>query len=173
MSNILKGDRYKLEVNNLIDEYGDFIFRTCYLYLKDYQLAEDATQETFIKILKFKDSFNNRSSLKTWMCRIAINTCKNLTRNSWFKILKTNLTEAQPIVINDFSNNVIDKHGLIHTISSLGAKDKEVIILYYYNDLSIKEISFAIGKSENTVVQRLSRARKKLKVILSEEELYE
>ena len=60
-------------IERLIMEYGDAILRMCYLYLKDYHLAEDAAQETFIKAMKHYESFHQKSSEKTWLTRIAIN----------------------------------------------------------------------------------------------------
>ena len=64
-------------MERLIIEYGDAVLRMCFLYLKDYHLAEDAAQETFIKAMKHYDSFNRKSSEKTWLTRIAIN-CRRL-----------------------------------------------------------------------------------------------
>ena len=61
-------------LERLINEYGDSLLRMCYLHLKDYHLAEDAVQETFIKAMRSYDSFGHRSSEKTWIMRIAINT---------------------------------------------------------------------------------------------------
>ena len=80
-------------LERLMQEYGDSIFRMCYLYLKDYHLAEDAVQETFIKAMKSYDSFAHKSSEKTWLIRIAINTCKNIMRNRWFQIIQNNLED--------------------------------------------------------------------------------
>ena len=60
-------------LEHLMNEYGDTILRMCYLYLKDYQLAEDAVQETFLKALKHYGSFQHQCSEKTWLIRIAIN----------------------------------------------------------------------------------------------------
>ena len=73
-------------LERLMNEYGDTILRTCYLYLRDYQLAEDAVQETFIKAMNSYGSFKHQSSEKTWLIRIAINCCKNIMRNRWFQI---------------------------------------------------------------------------------------
>ena len=169
---IVKGGNYKLEtkqiLDKLIDEYGDSIFRMCYLYLKDYQLAEDATQETFIKAMKSYDSFQNKSSEKTWLTRIAINCCKNRRRTRWFKTHKINLTDLSKETDYDFTHNIIEKHSMTNIVSSLKTIDREIILLYYYQDLSIKEISSMIGISENTAIQRLNRARNRLKKILLE-----
>ena len=61
---------------NLIDfdsiylEYKDYIYRTCILYLKDYHLAEDCTQDVFIKVYKKQKSYKGKSSLKTWITHI-------------------------------------------------------------------------------------------------------
>ena len=85
-------------LERLMQEYGDSIFRMCYLYLKDYHLAEDAVQETFIKAMKSYDSFAHKSSEKTWLIRIAINTCKNIMRNRWFQIIQNNLERKSAII---------------------------------------------------------------------------
>lgn len=78
-------------LEKFMSDYGDTIFRMCFLYLKDYQLAEDATQETFIKALTSYEKFEHNSSEKTWLIRIAINCCKNIMRTHWFHIMKNNI----------------------------------------------------------------------------------
>ena len=80
-------------LERLMNEYGDAIFRMCYLYLKDYHLAEDATQDTFINAMKSYDTFQNKSTEKTWITRIAINCCKNIIRTQWFRNARNNLEE--------------------------------------------------------------------------------
>lgn len=72
-------------ISRLINQYGNSILRMCYMYLKDYQLAEDVTQETFLQVYEKYETFENRSSEKTWITRIAINRCKNCMRTHWFK----------------------------------------------------------------------------------------
>jgi RNA polymerase sigma-70 factor (ECF subfamily) len=67
-----------VEIERLINTYGNDVLRTSYLYLKDKQMAEDAFQEVFIKIYKKFDSFEGRSSEKTWIISITINHCKNI-----------------------------------------------------------------------------------------------
>ena len=54
-------------ISELITEYGDSILRMCYVYLKDYHLAEDVTQETFIQVYNNYESFQQQSSIKTWL----------------------------------------------------------------------------------------------------------
>ena len=95
-------------VERMVDEYGDALLRMCYLYLKDYHLAEDAVQETFIKAIKSYDSFKQKSSEKTWITRIAINTCKNIMRNHWFQMVQDNIdmhiTAIKGNPIDDFQD---------------------------------------------------------------------
>mgnify|MGYP000154107337 CR=1 FL=1 len=88
-------------MERLIIEYGDAVLRMCFLYLKDYHLAEDAAQETFIKAMKHYDSFNRKSSEKTWLTRIAINCCKNIMRMNWFRLGRGQLEENIQTVATD------------------------------------------------------------------------
>ena len=155
--------------NRLINEYGDTILRMCFLYLKDYHLAEDAAQETFIKAVRNYDSFEQKSSEKTWLIKIAVNCCKNIMRSRWFRFDFLNIDEYPNVTDSNCEiNNMILKDTISDTIMKLNVLEREIIILHYYQELSIKEISSMLGKSENAVNQRLFRARKKLKSIMKE-----
>lgn len=155
-------------IERLIIEYGDAILRMCYLYLKDYHLAEDAAQETFIKAMRHYDSFNRSSSEKTWLTRIAINCCKNIMRMRWFRLGRGQLEENMQTDVTDSMEHVLERDSITSAIQRMEVQDRELIILYYYQELSMKEIAQVIGKSENATIQRVNRARKKLKKILTE-----
>lgn len=151
-------------ITTLIQVYGNTIFRLCYLYLKDYHLAEDATQETFIKVYKGLDGFRNESSEKTWITKIAVNECKNCMRKNWFK------KERNPFIpnMNESYCQFEDDASITAKIKELPLKYKEVILLYYYQEMNVKEISRILCVSESAVQQRLKRGRKMLKDNLKE-----
>lgn len=96
-------------LERLMREYGDSVFRMCYLYLKDYYLAEDATQETFIKAMKSYDSFLHNSNEKIWLIRIAINSCKNIMRTKWFRFPMMNVDDQQYIADDHSIEEVVKK----------------------------------------------------------------
>ena len=68
----------------LVDQYQTALLRTCYLYLRDRTQAEDAVQETFFKAYRNLSQFRGESSFKTWLLRIALNTCHDMRKTSWF-----------------------------------------------------------------------------------------
>ena len=145
----------------LVTQYGNSILRMCYMYLKDYQLAEDVTQETFLQVWNKYETFENKSSEKTWITRIAINRCKNCMRASWFK--RISIEELPEIFENDSSEMILNKGTISLKIMKLPQKYREVILLYYYQELSVKEISAVLNQKETTILQRLKRARECLK----------
>ena len=98
----------------------------------------------------------------------AINCCKNIMRMNWFRIGCGQLGENVRDSETDFIERVLERNSIIRAIQSLEVYDRELIILYYYQELSMKEIAQMIGKSENVTIQRVNRARKKLKKILME-----
>jgi RNA polymerase sigma-70 factor (ECF subfamily) len=150
--------------NNLIDEYGTEILRLCYLYLKDYQLAEDACQDTFLKVYKSFHSFNGFSTEKTWITKICINTCKNYLRNPWKRKV---MLENKELIQNEVSDKEIfaelEKSELFNSIMKLKKNYKEIILMYYYQQLSVNEISQILDITESNAFTRLSRARQLLK----------
>lgn len=151
-----------------MSKYGDSIQRICVVYLQDYQLAEDAVQETFIKAMKSYGSFRRDASEKTWITRIAINCCKNIRRTRWFQYYRNELTDIFYSESNDLSESIVEKKGVFDALSELGELDRELIVMHYYEDLSIDEISRVIGKNTNTTRQKLFRARNRIRKILLE-----
>jgi RNA polymerase sigma factor (sigma-70 family) len=154
-----------LNIDKLISQYGNSLLRMSYLYLKDIHLAEDAVQDTFIRVYKSYPQFKGDAELKTWIMRIAINVCKNYRRSSWWKrvdVLESlNSIPAEAGLIPDLRDDT-----LLLEIMRLSPKYKEVILLFYYQDMTTREISQALNIPESTVSIRLKRAREKLKIKL-------
>ena len=72
-------------LERLVQDYQGALLRTCYLYMRDASQAEDAVQETFLKAYRRLNGFRGEASEKTWLMRIAVNTCRDMTRGGWFR----------------------------------------------------------------------------------------
>lgn len=150
---------HSIDMQRLIDEYGNSLLRMCYLYFHDLQLAEDAVQDTYIKVYQNRDKFKGSCSEKTWITGIAINVCKSHLRRSWYKrLLFSSDLKQEP-----YHEEKIEDDTILKEISKLKPKYKEVILLFYYQGIKTKDIATALKISESAVTVRLSRARKQLK----------
>lgn len=149
------------EIDRLINQYGNSVLRMSYIILKDYDLAQDVVQDTFIQVIKKYNTLKNKESEKTWIMKIATNQCKNQLRSQWFK--KITFYEDEQELANKTSEMEIKEDHTLKYIYELKEKYKEVILLYYYQEMSIKEIASALGKKESNIQQLLKRAREQLK----------
>lgn len=148
------------DMERLLNSYGDDILRLCYLYLNDMQLAEDAVQETYIKVYKNWYQFKGEASEKTWITKIAINTCNSMRKSKWFQVSR------QAVSLDDSVKSYAEQQmddTVMQAIYRLKPKYREVIILFYYEEMKGKEIAKCLGIGESTVSVRLSRARAILK----------
>ncbi len=164
----------QLLIERLIDEYGQDVYKIAYLYVKDKQLAEDVFQEVFYKVMKNHHRFRQESSEKTWITRITINTCKDLLRSSWFRRVK--LTENYEETAHHAQMPVDltkkeEQQALYDAIYKLLPKYKEILILYYFKEYTYTEISEILSIPQGTVQSRLSRAKSKLKQVMTEKEV--
>ena len=111
--------------------------------------------------------------MKTWVIRIAINYCKDLSRKkrsllSTEELLAKDGEEMESGGKADPYESLLESGICSKAIMSLGRKEREVLILYYYQELSQKEIAGILGTREGTVSQRIHRAKAKLKEALKE-----
>lgn len=142
----------------LLTEHQDAVLRMCFIYLADRELAEDALQDTFIKVWRRIDHFEGRngSSVKSWIMRIAINTCKDYKRTSWFRHTDmTRAVEDLPLAIPEVTD---ESHELFLDVTQLPTKYKQVILLYYYQGMTMAEVGDALRLSRSTVQNRLKKA---------------
>ena len=153
------------ELRRLMTLHKDDLMRISYVYLRDAALAEDAVQETFIKAYQALESFKNASNEKTWLTRIAINTCKDMKRNSWFRLFDRRVTlERLPEPIQSALTE--DDGWLMEDILNLPDRYKDVILMYYYQGMGVCEIGDALNLTASSVSKRLKKARQKLRGIL-------
>lgn len=143
----------------MMSTYGTELMRVCYLYLKDRQHAEDAVQDSFIKAYQRLDSFHG-DYIKAWLTRIAINTCKDYLRSSWFKRVerKLSLDDLPPMAANTPAHD----YTVLGEVMNLPLKYREIVLLRYYQGFSLSEIGEIVGLSVPGVQSRLNRAKKSL-----------
>jgi RNA polymerase sigma-70 factor, ECF subfamily len=155
----------------LLDEYSQSILWLAYTYVKDRGLAEDITQDVFLGCYNKLHTFKGESSIKNWLYRIATNRCKDAVKKwSFKKMVKVDHSYFERQLTNQKSPEVIAMSNdrdeeLSRFVLGLPIKFREAIILYYFEDLSLEEISDMLNVKLNTVKTRLHRGRLLLRKI--------
>ena len=150
----------------LVSEYQTSLLRMCYLNLHDAGLAEDAVQETFVKAYRTLGEFRGDSSLRTWLMRIAINTCRDMQRGSWLKHISRTVT--LDLLAEPSESFPEDALAVNMEIARLPVKLRETVLLYYYQGMGIGEVAEALGIAVSSASERLKRAKEKLRYALKE-----
>ena len=151
----------------LVNEHQTSLLRMCYLMLHDSGLAEDAVQETFVKAYRALSAFRGTSSLRTWLMRIAINTCRDMQRGSWLKHLSRTVTLDQ--LAEPSESFPEDELAVNMEIARLPMKLREAVLLYYYQNMGIEEVAETLGIAVSSASERLKRAKEKLRYAMKEE----
>ena len=147
------------QFHSLVDEHTDYLLRLAFLYVHNFASAEDIVQDAFFQFYCSQDTFQQKSSIKTCLTRITINKCKDYLK-SWRyrKMVLTNTfnepTKQSNIVIK---NN--ERSEIAEAVMSLPIPYREVIILYYYQELTIPQIAHLTEIHENTLKTRLRKAK--------------
>jgi RNA polymerase sigma factor (sigma-70 family) len=153
----------------LMNEYGQSVTRLAFTYTKQKQLSEDIAQEVFIKCYQNMDTFRHESSYRTWVYRITVNLCKDKVRSWSFRnLVFTDLFKSNSTMHTPETEVLYFEHKRIisEKIMSLPVKYREVIILFYYEDMSYNQIADLLNINLQTIKNRLHRARLLLKKML-------
>ena len=170
ITKILEGDSNAFAV--LVDQYKDLVFSLSLKMLKNREEAEEAAQDTFVKVFKSLNNFKGDSKFSTWIYKVTYNTCLDQLK----KIKRVQDT----IPIDDFSENQIqnlenvldaiderDRNKMIQDcIHLLPSEEAFLLILFYFEEQSLEEISKIIDCTANNVKVKLYRSRKKIASIL-------
>ncbi|MEG0473521.1 MAG: sigma-70 family RNA polymerase sigma factor [Solibacillus sp.] len=155
-------------IDDLMKTYGQDVLQLVVQYVHNVTIAEDLTQEVFVKCYKALPTFQHQSSMKTWLWRIAINHAKDYLKSWYFKkveLIEQNYLQEQP---SDQTVETIivkrDEDGaLANAVMQLPIKYREVIYFCYYEEQTMKEIADVLQVNENTVKTRLRKGKQLLK----------
>ncbi|WP_276203420.1 sigma-70 family RNA polymerase sigma factor [Paenibacillus wynnii] len=161
----------------LMDDYGDMLLRTACLLLKDLQSAEEAVQDTFIQAYNKIEQLQEPENLKAWMVRIVVNRCRMRQRTwSWRNIFPSAETEQLHLAESNLMSGaeelfMLQWHNvrLVEAVRTLDYIYRECLALYYFHEMTIREISEQLEIPENTIKSRLARGRILLKKLLEKE----
>lgn len=144
--------------------YGDSVLRSAYLLVRDQHLAEDISQETFLVAHQKRDQLRDPARTGPWLLQITVNLCRQrMRRAAWRRVwLRERIDEQIPDTTAQ-PEMATTRIVLAEAIGRLPYKYREAIVLFYYQTLSITEMSVSLQEPEGTVKSKLSRARAMLK----------
>lgn len=143
-------------IENIINLYGDLLYRTGIMILGNPQDVQDVLQEVMLKVLQKMPEFHDSEHEKAWLLRVTINLCKDMLR---FRF------RHQYIQIDELEIEAVDTDDrqLLQEIIQLPSRWQIVLILHYVEGYSLKEIADILAVSENAVKKRMQRAKAGLK----------
>ncbi len=156
--------------NIIYEKYKDVAMRTAYLIVGNKADSEDIVQESFIRCYRYIHTLKNNEHFKSWFFRILTRTAWEYSKKKAKEVLQEDMsTYIREMVELSPSDILMEKEYstiVMKFVESLPIKQREIIVLYYYNDFSTKEIAAILGCFEGTVKSRLFTARRRLKQVL-------
>ena len=158
----------------LVDRYKDLVFTLAIRMLKNREEAEEVSQDTFVKAYKSLQNFKGDSKFSTWIYRVAYNTCLDRIKKNKRKFNEVTIDEFTEKHIKTMDNALDSMEREEHQktiqdcLQLLPSEDSFLMTLYYFEDLSLEDISKVVAIEANTIKVKLFRARKKLATILKQ-----
>ncbi len=182
-----KGD--KLSVSKMADTealqlkinlYSDMLYKIAFLQLRNNQDAEDVVQETFYQFIKTNKVFESTEHEKAWLIKVTLNGCRKVWRSAWYRHTDVMPEKESALNSGENSESLMERDALqreqnkevLEAVMGLPRKYREVIHLFYFQEMSIKEICFVTERKESTVTSQLTRGRELLRKNLKEEYQY-
>ena len=155
----MKDERtFEMDIDDVVRRYADMVYRLALLNMKNKYEAEDAFQEVFLKLYKNMHKINDEEHLKAWLIRVTVNQCRSMAVSAWNK--HTVSLEMTGEMVEESEHE--DYSEVYEAVRELPEKYREVIYLYYYEELQIKEIAKFLKRREATIKTQLARGRKLL-----------
>jgi len=162
----------------IVERYQDIVFSIALKVLRNREDAEEMAQESFIKAYKSLHTFKGNAKFSTWLYRITYNSCISEVRRKKIHFASTDEVEIKDETTELNFDEIPEKNrekAIKQALEKLPEDEYTLILLYYFEEQSIEEISKVTKLSESNTKVKLYRARKKLYTILNEmmkDELY-
>lgn len=150
------------ELGHVMDTYGTMVYRLAYSRLRSSADADDVYQEVFLRYYQKRPQFQSEEHRRAWLLRVTVNRVKSYAASAWFRHmvpLETCISFPEP-----------EEGHLDEALRELSAKDRTLLHLFYYEELSVREIGALLQRKESTVRTQLTRARQRLAKIMRGDE---
>lgn len=151
-----------MELEEVVHEFGDMVYRLAYSYCRNKSDADDIFQEVFLRYMKTARNFDNDEHQKAWLIRVTINCTKSEMMSFW----KRSTTE----ITDEIAFTEPDELYLSEIMKQLPGKYRIVIHLFYFEGYSTEEIAGFLGLKPSTIRTQLTRAREILRKMLKEDD---
>lgn len=166
--------------------YKDMVYRIAYMRMKQPADVDDVFQDVFIRLVKHVNTLKSDAHIRAWLIRVTINCCNARYANGWIKhtilfndqLNYDDLSDEQQSrddymreyeQLEDPYTQTDDRcECVMSAVKALNERDRTLIYLFYYEEMSIREIAASLGETEGAIKTRLSRARGKLSRTLKE-----
>lgn len=155
----------KDHISEIVNTYSDMVYKLALARTKNKFDADDVFQEVFVRYMKNHHKLVSDEHTKAWLIRVTINCSKDIFASSWFK-RTISLVDSS---IDSLSFSTEENKEVYYSVLELPKKYRTVIHLFYYEEMSIIEISKVLGIKEGTIKSQLHRGRNLLKEILKGE----
>ena len=166
----IQGDH--LAFGEIVDQFSTLMLRTASMIVGDRDIAEDVVQDALIQAWHHLPDLRQADALRPWLMRIVVNQCisfkRRLARSAAF--MRQALSEQETDLIaqaaDHYKGRLERDWDLARAIESLPMKQRVVIVLHYYNSMTLPEMSQTLHTSENTLKKRIQAALTNLRRIL-------
>ena len=151
------------QFTDAVERYLDMVYRIALNWFRNPADAEDAAQNAMLRLWRTDTEFQGEDHLRHWLIRVTVNVCKDTLKSPWRR-RRVSLEELPEEPVFDRP----EQGELYREVMRLPEKYRTVLYLFYYEELTVKEIGEALGLRTSAVTTRLHRARAKLKERLTE-----
>lgn len=151
------------DLEEVLNTYGNMLFRLCLVMLGNSADAEDVLQETMLKYYRKAPIFKDEEHKKAWLITVATNQCRDTLR------FRAKHPLAEDADIYKYKSGNDENSGILDAVMTLPEKFRLVLILHYVEEYPVKDIARMIGKTASAVKMRLQKGRKLLKEVYRKE----
>ncbi len=161
------------ELTRVYTLYRDMVYRLALTKTRSRAQAEDIQQDVFMALVKYSDRIRDDEHLKAWLIRVTQNACRKHFRSMWIKLTvmyddalgkgdSQGDGSGEPVAEDELEKRE-EAEFVRESVEKLNQNDRELIYLFYYEEMSLKQIAAALSTSEGSIKTRLSRARERLR----------
>ena len=168
-----------MTIEEIVTKYSPMLYRICVVMLGNETDAQDAVQDTICKYLEHRKGFRDEEHEKAWLIRVTLNACHKVWRSSFYR-RRSEMPDLEQLLAQEDQETgerspeetFLDKErarAVLEAVWKLPVTYRDVIHLFYYEELSVKEIAMILDRKVSTVTSQLTRGREILKKNLREE----